>query len=162
MRPYFLALLLFVLSCRGQSADSARNASDRPHGRVVFALTRLDGQRLPTAYAIPRGRYLLRAATLTLDPSGEFRWQTERLLDPDTTGGHTERATLVGTYRLAGPDSLVFPDGGAEMPEFFGRLDGHGGLRIVAHPLPTAAGGPSRGSVAAQLGGAHVWEFHVR
>jgi hypothetical protein len=128
---------------------------------VVFQLIRVDGRPLPASLADSRGHFTLRAANITLDPDGNLWWESERVSDPDTTHGNVERRVLVDVYQRAGEDSLVFPVRGAATPEFFGRLDGRGGLRLVSHPLPMALGGPSRISVAAEQGGAHVWEFHV-
>lgn len=153
-RLSLVALVGTLVAC-GQHTRSAS-------GRVVFALTKLDGKRLPTAYSDPRGRYTLRAGRLTLDPNGDLWFETDLIPDPDSLGGHFSRSTFVGTYARVSDDSLVFPAAGGSTPEFFGRLDGAGGLRLVAHPLPRASGGPSAISVAAQHGGSHVWEFHVR
>jgi hypothetical protein len=157
------ALIGGVVAC-GQSQRNPPHAShQRSAGseQVVFALTRLDGQRLPTAYSDRRGRFTLRAGQLTLDAEGNLWFDTDLVPDPDTVAGRARRMTYVGRYARAGPDSLVFPTEGDAMPEFFGRLDGAGGLRLVAHPLPRASGRPSAISVAAEHGGAHVWEFHV-
>ena len=77
-----------------------------------------------------------------------------------SAGAFCGRQRLVPTS--AGNDSLVFPTEGGATPEFFGKLDGTGGLRLVAHPLPRADGHASAASVAAEHGGAHVWEFQVR
>jgi hypothetical protein len=88
--------------------------------------------------------------------------ETDLVPDPDTVGGRTLRATTVGRYERAADDSLVFPTEGGATPEFFGKFDGAGGLRLVAHPLPQADGHASAVSVAAQHGGAHVWEFQVK
>jgi hypothetical protein len=151
-----------VVACGRSQPKPRRTARAQSESeRVVFPLTHLDGRPLPTAFSDPRGRYTLRAGQLTLDPNGDLWFETDLIPDPDTVSGRVFRMTLVGTYRRAGPDSLVFPADAAATPEFFGRLDGAGGLRLVAHPLPRASGEPSAISVAAQHGGAHVWEFHL-
>jgi hypothetical protein len=97
-----------------------------------------------------------------LDPNGDLWFETDLVPDPDTVGGHILRKTTMGTYERVADDSLVFPVEGGATPEFFGKLDGAGGLRLVAHPLPRADGHASAVSVAAEQGGSHVWEFQVR
>lgn len=153
-----------ILAACGQSdraVPRSNHAPASPSGRVTFNLTHLDGKSLPTSYSDPRGRYTLQAGQLTLDPNGDLWFETDLIPHPDTVGGRAGRLTFVGTYERVGPDSLVFPVSGGGTPEFFGRLDGAGGLRVVAHPLPKGSGGPSAISIAAEHGGAHVWEFHV-
>jgi len=164
MRNAVCYLSLFLASaCRrheGQrkTAGGARIQSER----VTFELARLDGQRLPAAFSDPHGRYTIHAAHLTLDPNGGLWFETDLVPDPDTVDGRMLRKTTVGTYGRAGDDSLVFPIEGGATPEFFGKLDGAGGLRLVAHPLPRADGRASTGSVAAEHGGAHLWEFQIK
>ena len=157
-------LSLVLVSGCGRSERPRQTASRAPiqSERVTFELARLDGQQLPTAFADPRGRYTLRAAHLTLDPNGDLWLETDLVPDPDTVAGRILRKTTVGRYQRAADDSLVFPTEACATPEFFGKLDGAGGLRLVAHPLPRADGHPSAASVAAEHGGPHVWEFQVR
>ena len=157
-----LSLVLVAACGRSQRLRQTVRRAPIQSERVTFELTRLDGRQLPTPFADPRGRYTLRAAHLTLDPNGDLWLEADLVPDPDTVGGLVLRKTTVGTYERAGADSLVFPTEGGATPEFFGKLDGAGGLRLVAHPLPRADGHASAGSVAAEHGGAHVWEFHVR
>jgi hypothetical protein len=156
-------ILVGGLWLAGRTSGVATTAGTSPRlGRVEFMLTHLDGKRLPTAFVDPRGRYTLRAARLTLDPSGDLWLETDLIPEPDTLGGKVLRTTMAETYRRAGPDSLVFPAGPSDSPEFFGRLDGRGGLRLVAHAAPRELLGASGISAAAEQGGAHVWEFHIR
>ena len=157
-----LSLALVAACGRGERLRQAERRAPIQSERVTFELVRLDGQRLPTAFADPRGRYSLRAAHLTLDPDGDLWLETDLVPDPDTVGGRVLRKTTADKYERAADDSLFFPAGGGATPEFFGRLDGAGGLRLVAHPLPRADGHASAISVAAEHGGAHVWEFQVR
>jgi hypothetical protein len=164
IRPRHLILLIGALiTCSPSKRAAPRESRGAAwaSGRVTFNLTHLDGKRLPASYSDPRGQFTLRAGQLTLDPNGDLWFVTDLVPVPDTIGGHVYRSTFVGTYERAGPDSLVFPAHGGRTPEYFGRLDGTGGLRLVAHPLPNGSGGPSAISVAAEHGGAHVWEFHV-
>jgi hypothetical protein len=164
MRPACLAVLFgtFIACGHSQRDDGHTTGKESPwSGRVVFGLTRLDGKRLPTGYSTPRGLYIIHAGQLTLDPNGHLSFQTDVVPYPDTVDGHASRMTYASRYERAGPDSLVFPADGGATPEFFGRLDGAGGLRLVAHPLPRASAGPSKISVAAEQGGAHAWEFHL-
>jgi hypothetical protein len=160
-----IPLLGTLLACSRSHRDEPRvisHATDSVSERVVFTLVRIDGERLPTRYSDARGRHTLRAGRLTLDQNGQLWFEVDLASDPDTTGGRLSRSTFTSTYRRAGDDSLVFPIEAGRTPEFFARLDGAGGLRVVAHPLPRASGGTSAVSVAAEHGGAHVWEFRVR
>jgi hypothetical protein len=123
---------------------------------LVLTLTHLDARPLPTAFEDPRGRYVLQAGTLTLDPDGRMWLDLDLLQLGDSSG--RQRTTLVDAYQRVGVDSMEFPS--AELgdpPEFFGRWKGTE-LVLVARPAPAAGSF----SVARQYGGAHTWRFVAR